>query len=43
MEPDTRYRLQLALIEKIRDLHYDELDKIREYIGEILALQEETW
>lgn len=34
-------RLQEALVEKIRDVPADDLDKVREYIKEIKALEAE--
>lgn len=34
-------RLQEALVEKIRDVPADDLEKVREYIREIKALEED--
>ncbi len=35
-------RLQFALIEKIRELGWEDMEKVREYIAEILVLNREA-
>ena len=37
----VKRRLQLVLVEKIRELSWEDLERVREYIAEILTLQAE--